>query len=93
MVDPLPYMTYQPFLPEVAAGRSSPPRGRRAAPSPEEDERRHREGHEDRPRGEDRDDHPAEGEPWQFDYDVVVVTGGAVSRTFPIPGIARTRSA
>lgn len=23
VVDPLPYMTYQPFLPEVAAGRSS----------------------------------------------------------------------
>ena len=31
---------------------------------------------------------PELGEPWEFDYDIVVVTGGAVSRTFPIPGIA-----
>ena len=31
---------------------------------------------------------PEVGEPWEFEYDVVVVTGGAVSRTFPIPGIA-----
>ena len=27
IVDPLPYMTYQPFLPEVAAGENPPPGG------------------------------------------------------------------
>jgi len=43
LVDPLPYMTYQPFLPEV---------------------------------------------PYEIEYDQVVVTAGAVSRTFPIPGVA-----
>ena len=35
IVDPLPYMTYQPFLPEVAAERHrGAPLGRRAASSP-----------------------------------------------------------
>ncbi len=28
------------------------------------------------------------GEPYEFEYDQIVVTAGAVSRTFPIPGIA-----
>ena len=31
---------------------------------------------------------PDVGEPWQVDYDQIVVTAGAVSRTFPIPGVA-----
>ncbi|KAA9153930.1 NAD(P)/FAD-dependent oxidoreductase, partial [Microbacterium lushaniae] len=31
---------------------------------------------------------PIAGEPWQQEYDQIVVTAGAVSRTFPIPGIA-----
>src|SRR5690606_24702402 len=31
---------------------------------------------------------PAAGEPYEFAYDQIVVTAGAVSRTFPIPGIA-----
>jgi len=29
---------------------------------------------------------PEMGEPWQETYDQIVVTAGAVSRTFPIPG-------
>jgi NADH dehydrogenase len=31
---------------------------------------------------------PERGEPWEQSYDQIVVTAGAVSRTFPIPGIA-----
>ncbi|WP_405375431.1 MULTISPECIES: NAD(P)/FAD-dependent oxidoreductase [unclassified Microbacterium] len=89
IVDPLPYMTYQPFLPEVAAG---------------EIEARHvvvgLRRHLKRTRvviakvtGIDHANKtatitPEVGEPWQETYDQIVVTAGAVSRTFPIPGIA-----
>ena len=89
IVDPLPYMTYQPFLPEVAAG---------------EIEARHvivgLRRHLKRTRvvvarvtGIDHATRtatitPEVGEPWQESYDQIVVTAGAVSRTFPIPGIA-----
>jgi NADH dehydrogenase len=31
---------------------------------------------------------PEVGEPWQMAYDIIVVTAGSVSRTFPIPGVA-----
>ncbi|MBC7763101.1 MAG: FAD-dependent oxidoreductase, partial [Candidatus Saccharibacteria bacterium] len=31
---------------------------------------------------------PEIGEPWEFAYDIIVVTAGSVSRTFPIPGVA-----
>ena len=89
IVDPLPYMTYQLFLPEVAAG---------------EIEARHvivgLRRHLKRTRvvvarvtGIDHAKRtatitPEVGEPWQETYDQIVVTAGAVSRTFPIPGIA-----
>jgi len=89
VVDPLPYMTYQPFLPEVAAGSIEP---RHAVVS----QRRHLKKTNVVTAKVTRIDHasktatitPEVGEPWEFEYDVVVVTGGAVSRTFPIPGIA-----
>ena len=89
IVDPLPYMTYQPFLPEVAAGSIEP---RHAVVS----QRRHLKkttvitakvtyiNHAEK----SATITPALGEPWEFDYDIVVVTAGAVSRTFPIPGVA-----
>ena len=89
MVDPLPYMTYQPFLPEVAAGSIEP---RHAIVS----HRRHLKrtnvitakvtaiNHEDKVATIT----PGVGEPWQQEYDIIVVTAGAVSRTFPIPGVA-----
>lgn len=89
MVDPLPYMTYQPFLPEVAAGSIEP---------------RHAVVHHRRHLKRTRVitakvtnlNHatktatltPPVGEPWDINYDIVVVTAGAVSRTFPIPGVA-----
>ena len=89
LVDPLPYMTYQPFLPEVAAGSIEP---RHAVVS----HRRHLKKTNVITASVSKIDHaaktvtitPAVGEPWDVDYDTVVVTAGAVSRTFPIPGIA-----
>jgi len=89
LVDPLPYMTYQPFLPEVAAGEIEP---RHAVVG----HRRHLKktniisakvtyvNHAEKKATIT----PAIGEPWEFEYDQVVITAGAVSRTFPIPGVA-----
>ncbi len=89
MVDPLPYMTYQPFLPEVAAGSIEP---RHAVVS----HRRHLKKTRVVTAKVTHVDHasktatitPAVGEPWTETYDIVVMTAGAVSRTFPIPGVA-----
>jgi NADH dehydrogenase len=89
MVDPLPYMTYQPFLPEVAAGSIEP---RHAVVA----HRRHLKKTKVITASVSKIDHaaktaeitPAVGDPWTVDYDIVVVTAGAVSRTFPIPGVA-----
>ncbi|MGO4690880.1 NAD(P)/FAD-dependent oxidoreductase [Glaciibacter sp. 2TAF33] len=89
MVDPLPYMTYQPFLPEVAAGSIDP---RHAVVA----QRRHLKTTNVITAKVTNVNHaektatitPPDGEPWEFEYDIVVVTAGAVSRTFPIPGVA-----
>ncbi|MFT4284393.1 MAG: FAD-dependent oxidoreductase [Protaetiibacter sp.] len=89
IVDPLPYMTYQPFLPEVAAGSIEP---RHAVVS----HRRHLTKTRVITAKVTKVDHaaktaevtPAVGEPWTIDYDTIVMTAGAVSRTFPIPGVA-----
>jgi NADH dehydrogenase len=89
IVDPLPYMTYQPFLPEVAAGSIEP---RHAVVSL----RRHLEKTQVITAKVTAIDHasktatitPEVGEPWNIDYDIIVVTAGSVSRTFPIPGVA-----
>lgn len=89
MIDPLPYMTYQPFLPEVAAGSIEP----RHAVVPH---RRHLKrtqiitgrvsdvNHQNRKVTVE----VFGAEPFDLEYDHVVVTAGAVSRTFPIPGVA-----
>ncbi|EAR24498.1 NADH dehydrogenase, type 2 [marine actinobacterium PHSC20C1] len=89
MVDPLPYMTYQPFLPEVAAGSIEP----RHAVVPH---RRHLKTTKVITAKVTGINHAAKtatiqpevGDSWEIDYDLVVVTAGAVSRTFPIPGVA-----
>ncbi|MBO9578604.1 MAG: NAD(P)/FAD-dependent oxidoreductase [Microbacteriaceae bacterium] len=89
LVDPLSYMTYQPFLPEVAAGSIQPRHvvvafrrhlkktrivsARITAIDPE---------------AKVATFTPQDGEPWQEEYDVLVVTAGSITRTFPIPGIA-----
>ena len=89
IVDPLPYMTYQPFLPEVAAGSVEP---RHAVVGL----RRHLQHTRVVAAKVTSIDHaaktatitPADGDPWVESYDIIAVTAGAVSRTFPIPGIA-----
>lgn len=89
MVDPRPYMTYQPFLPEVAAGSVDP---RHALVS----HRKHLKKTEVLTATVTGINHatktatitPLVGAPYEFAYDIVVVTAGSVSRTFPIPGVA-----
>ena len=88
VIDPLPYMTYQPFLPEVMAGSVEP---RHALVSL----RRHLRRTELLAATVTAVDHarktvtvrPAVGEEYELGYDIVVVTAGAVTRTFPIPGV------
>jgi len=89
VVDPLPYMTYQPFLPEVAAGSIEP---RHAVVHL----RRHLRKTDVITAKVTEIDHarkvatisPVLGDSYELPYDIVVVTAGAVSRTFPIPGVA-----
>lgn len=89
LVDPLPYMTYQPFLPEVASGSIEP---RHAVVS----HRRHLKRTRVITAEVAKLDHasktatikPADEDEYTLGYDIVVMTAGAVSRTFPIPGIA-----
>jgi NADH:ubiquinone reductase (H+-translocating) len=89
IVDPLPYMTYLPFLPEVAAGSIEP----RHAIVPL---RRHLSRTKVIQAKVTNVDHatkvatiqPEGGEASTLEYDVIVMTAGSVSRTFPIPGVA-----
>ncbi|WP_375386881.1 NAD(P)/FAD-dependent oxidoreductase [uncultured Amnibacterium sp.] len=89
VVDPLSYLTYQPFLPEVVGGSVE---SRHAVV----DHRRHLKRSRVITAKVTRIDHAAKtvliepevGEPWTMSYDQVVVTAGSVSRTFPIPGVA-----
>ena len=89
VVDPRSYMTYQPFLPEAAAGSLEP---RHVVVS-----------HRRELRGVDvltgrvtQIRHgervvriaPVEGDPYEITYDHLVVALGSVSRTLPIPGLA-----
>ena len=91
LVDPLSYMTYQPFLPEVAAGsieerhvvvpfrrhlkRTNVVSAKVIAIDPE---------------AKVATLDAMEGPSWTIDYDILVVTAGSVTRTFPIPGVADT---
>lgn len=89
IVDPLPYMQYLPFLPEVAAGSIEP---RHAVVS----RRRHLKNTKEINGKVVTIDHSgrvatielADGSQSDFNYDEIVITTGSVSRTFPIPGIA-----
>lgn len=89
IVDPLPYMAYLPFLPEVAAGSIEP---RHAVVA----RRRHLRRTANIAGKVTGISHatktatitPNAGEPFDFVYDHIVVTTGSVSRTFPIPGVA-----
>ncbi|MHB8341245.1 MAG: NAD(P)/FAD-dependent oxidoreductase, partial [Mycobacteriales bacterium] len=89
VVDPEGYMTYQPFLPEAAAGSLEPrhvvvslrrvlPKCRIITGSVVSLEHAQRAAVV----------HPGEGEPYELRYDQVVVAPGSVPRTLPIPGLA-----
>jgi NADH dehydrogenase len=89
VVDPQPHMTYQPFLPEAAAGSVEPrhvvvplrrtlPRCRvitGAVTGVSHANRRARVS-------------PLEGTAFELSYDVLVMAAGSVARTLPIPGLA-----
>ncbi len=89
LVDPLPYMTYQPFLPEVAAGSIE---ARHTVVS----HRQHLRNtnlvsgrmtqvvHKSKKATIEVDG----GKTATLSYDLIVMTAGAVTRTFPIEGIA-----
>jgi NADH dehydrogenase len=89
LVDPLPYMTYQPFLPEVVAGSIE---ARHAVIS----HRRHLRKTNIITGKATNIDHAKKTatievpglKPFKETYDQIIVTAGAVSRTFPIPGVA-----
>ncbi|GAA1086350.1 NAD(P)/FAD-dependent oxidoreductase [Nocardiopsis metallicus] len=89
VIDPNSYMTYQPFLPEAAAGNISPRNvvvplrkvfdrvrvlGGRVVRIDHADNTVRYE--------------PNVGEPQTLRYDYLVMAAGAVSRTLPIPGLA-----
>ncbi|WP_427133316.1 NAD(P)/FAD-dependent oxidoreductase [Pseudarthrobacter sp. S9] len=90
LVDPLPYMTYQPFLPEVAGGNIE---ARHAVVS----HRQHLKQTELIQGSVTAIDHanrtavvaPADGgDNFEVPYFDVVVAAGAITRTFPIKGLA-----
>ena len=90
IVEPNPYMTYQPFLPEVAAGSME---GRNAT-VPLLQHLRDTElipghvvsvNHAERTATVEPIDN---GEPFDLKYDEIILGAGAVTRAFPIPGLA-----
>ncbi|GIF72411.1 NAD(P)/FAD-dependent oxidoreductase [Asanoa siamensis] len=88
VVDPRPYMTYQPFLPEVLSGSVE---ARHAAVS----QRRHLRRTKLIAGSVVRVDHanrtatvaPVEGPEFALAYDIIAVTAGAVTRQLGIPGV------
>lgn len=89
VVDPRSYMTYQPFLPEAAAGSISPRHVvvplRRVLPKAEVLTGRVTTIDQDRKVATVQ---PLVGQAYELPFDYLVVALGAVSRTFPIPGLA-----
>ncbi|WP_258015844.1 NAD(P)/FAD-dependent oxidoreductase [Streptomyces sp. AJS327] len=89
VVDPRSYMTYQPFLPEAAAGSISPRHVvvplRRVLPGAEVLTGRVTSIDQDRKVASVA---PLVGDAYELPFDYLVIAMGAVSRTFPIPGLA-----
>lgn len=90
VVDPNPYMTYLPFLPEVAAGNVE---GRHATVPL----RQHLQDCEILGAKVEKIDHESktatvrgndDGDTYELKYDQVVIGAGSVTRAFPIPGLA-----
>jgi NADH dehydrogenase len=88
VIDPRPYLTYQPFLPEVLSGAVE---ARHAAVSL----RRNLHRTKVVAGAVTTIEHarktvtvrPAQGTDFEIPYDVLVVTAGAVTRTFAVPGL------
>ena len=91
VIDPLPYMTYQPFLPEVAAGsieaRHAVVPLRRHLPKTRVITARVTGVNHQK---KSVTITPESGYSFDLTYDHIVITAGAVSKTFPIPGVAET---
>ncbi|MBJ2119608.1 FAD-dependent oxidoreductase [Arthrobacter sp. MSA 4-2] len=89
LVDPLPYMTYQPFLPEVAAGSIE---ARHAIVShrvhlPQTELISGRVTSVDHAARTATIEPAGEGEPFTLGYTDIVMAAGAITRTFPIEGL------
>lgn len=89
VVDPRSYMTYQPFLPEAAAGSVEPrhvvvPLRRVLSRCEVLTGRVEAVDHARRVATV----HPLRGEPYALSYDVIVLAPGSIARTLPIPGLA-----
>lgn len=89
VVDPNPYMTYLPFLPEVAGGQIEP----RHIVVSHRQHLKHSELINGRVTGIDHAKktakiEPVNGESFELEYTDVVMSAGSVTRTFPIPGLA-----
>jgi NADH dehydrogenase len=88
VIDPQPHMTYQPFLPEAAAGNISP---RHAVVPLRRELQRCRIVAGEVTRVEHARKtvtiQPIEGPATEMAYDHIVIAPGSVSRTLPIPGL------
>jgi NADH dehydrogenase len=89
VVDPQPHMTYQPFLPEAAAGSVQP----RHVVVPLRRALRHCRVVTGAVMGLNHAQRrvriaPVEGQPFEISYDILVMAAGSVARTLPIPGLA-----
>jgi NADH:ubiquinone reductase (H+-translocating) len=89
VVDPRSYMTYQPFLPEAAAGALEP----RHVVVPLRRVLRKCNVITGRVRSITHSEkkvsvEPEAGDPFDIDYDILVVALGSIARTLPIPGLA-----
>jgi NADH:ubiquinone reductase (H+-translocating) len=89
VVDPRSYMTYQPFLPEAAAGSLEP----RHVVVPLRRVLKRCEVLTGRVESVDHSRRvaritPKRGEPYDLTYEVIVIASGSIARTLPIPGLA-----
>jgi NADH dehydrogenase FAD-containing subunit len=89
VVDPQPHMTYQPFLPEAAAGSVEP----RHVVVPLRRTLRHCRVITGAVTGLSHATRrariaPVEGKTFELSYDQLVMAAGSVARTLPIPGLA-----
>jgi NADH dehydrogenase len=89
VVDPQPHMTYQPFLPEAAAGSVEP----RHVVVPLRRTLQHCRVITGAVIGLSHADKrarvaPVEGKTFEISYDMLVMAAGSVARTLPIPGLA-----